>query len=293
MKICLVQYNPCYPRVGILDAYNEIIESYLWGFSALGFTVERRINCFEPLALNIVFGFQIPLQLGLIDTFPENTIFFNLERYAGASLTGTSAHYVAGKYQIWDYSLGNVASWNAVKPKFTAYYAMTAYAPNLEKVPTNPEQDIDVLYYGNLTPDRVASLHSIAGLRKDLSGLSVMTLCNVWGKQRDEFIARAKVIVNFSRGNIFEIVRVSYLLANKKAVLCDYSDELEIEEDLRHGALKFVRTQDIQTACMALVEDDAERQRYAEEGFELFKKRDIRKVIADFFQRDRAEESAR
>jgi hypothetical protein len=285
MKVCLVHYSPCYPKVGILDAYNEIIESYQWGFAASGYSVIRRVNCFDPLALNIVFGFQIPLQLGLIDTFPENTIFFNLERYAGMSLIGTSAQYVASKYQIWDYSLGNVETWNSARPRFPAYYAKTAYAPNLEKVPVNVEQDIDVLYYGNLTPDRVGSLHKIAGLRQDLTGMSVMTLCNFWGTQRDEFISRAKVIVNFSRGNIFEIVRVSYLLANKKAVICDYSAELEIEEDLLHGTLKFVKTQDIHSECQALVADDANRAIYAAQGYELFKKRDIRAVIEGFFGR--------
>ncbi|MCV2357228.1 hypothetical protein LNV09_24045 [Paucibacter sp. B2R-40] len=283
MKICLVQYNPFYPKIGILDAYNEVVESYHWGFAALGHSVDRRVNHFDPEALNIVFGFQIPLQLGLIDTFPENTIFFNMERYAGKSLFGTGAHHVANKFQIWDYSQANVDAWNLLNPKFPAYYAKTAYAPNLEKLPREVEQDIDVLYYGNITPDRFDALHNIAGLRPDLTGLSVMTLCNVWGKQRDEFIARAKVVVNFSRGNIFEIVRVSYLMANRKAVVCDYNDELEIEPDLRAGGLNFVKTADIQAACQALVEDDAKRAAYALQGYELIKRRDIRTVITDFF----------
>ncbi|MCV2360810.1 hypothetical protein LNV08_17695 [Paucibacter sp. TC2R-5] len=283
MKICLVQYNPFYPKIGILEAYNEVVESYHWGFAALGHSVDRRVNHFDPEALNIVFGFQIPMQLGLIDTFPANTIFFNMERYAGKSLFGTGAHHVANKFQIWDYSQANVDTWNLLSPKFPAYYAKTAYAPNLEKIPRGLEQDIDVLYYGNITPDRFDSLHNIAGLRPDLTGMSVMTLCNVWGKQRDEFIARSKVVVNFSRGNIFEIVRVSYLMANRKAVVCDFSDDLEIEADLRGGGLNFVKTADIQAACLALVEDGTKRETYALQGYELIKRRDIRTVITDFF----------
>jgi hypothetical protein len=282
MKVCLVQYNPFYPKVGILDAYNEVVESYHWGFAALGHQVDRRMNHFDPEALNIVFGFQIPLQLGLIDTFPENTIFFNMERYAGQSLAGTAAEYVARKYWIWDYAQGNVDAWNALQPRRPAFYAQTAYAPNLEKVPTSVEQDIDVLYYGNITPDRSESLHKIAALRRDLTGLSVMTLCNVWGKQRDEFIARSKVVVNFSRGNIFEVVRVSYLMANRKAVVCDYTEELEIEPDL-NGVLRFVKTPDILATCQALVEDDAARAAYAAQGYEAIKRRDIRAVIAQAF----------
>jgi len=284
MNVCLVQYNPFYPKVGILDAYNEVVESYHWGFAALGHRVVRRVNSFDPEALNIVFGFQIPLQLGLIDAFPPNTIFFNMERYAGMSLVGTGAHHVANRFQIWDYSQGNVASWNAVMPKFPAYYAQTAYAPNLEKVPAGLTQDIDVLYYGNITADRFDALHKISGLRPDLTGLSVMTLCNVWGAQRDEFIARSKVVVNFSRGNIFEIVRVSYLMANKKAVICDFSDDLQIEDDLRRdNTLRFVRSAELQSACQALVADAAAREAYAAQGYERFKQRDIRQVITGFF----------
>lgn len=279
MKICLVQYNPFHPKVGILDAYNEVVESYHWGFLTLGHQVERRINHFDPEALNLVFGFQIPLQLGLINSFPDNTIFFNMERYAHRDLAGTAAEHVARKYRIWDYSASNVAAWNALNPRVPAYHALTAYAPNLEKVPKGVAQDIDVLYYGNITPDRFEALHQVAGLRPDLTGLSVMTACNVWGRQRDDLIARAKVVVNFSRGTIFEIVRVSYLMANCKAVVCDTSDGLEIEPDLRDGALRFVKTAEIRTACEALVADDAGREAYARQGYDLIRRRDIRDVI--------------
>lgn len=284
MKICLVQYNPIYPKVSMLDAYNEVVESYQWGFAALGHDVIHRINCFDSTALNIVFGFYMPLHLGLIDTFPPNTIFFNMERCTNQLVPGTGAHYVASKYQIWDYSQSNVLRWNTLNPKYPAYYARTSYAPNLEKVPRGVEQDIDVLYYGKVSPDRFDSLQKITGVNTgSLSGLSVVTLCNIWGKQRDDFIARAKVTVNFSNGNTFEVVRVSYLMANKKAVICDYLEEIEIEPDLLHGNPQFVKSSDIQKACQTLVEDDVKRSLYAEEGYELFKQRDIRDVIKGFF----------
>jgi len=283
MKVCLIQYNPAYPKVGLLDAYNEVVETYLWGFAALGYAVERRINCFDADALNIVFGFSIPYQLGLIDTFPANTIFFNLEQYVGKPLVNTSVHYLACKYQIWDYSLGNVACLNALNPKYPVYYAPISYAPVLEKVPAGMEQDIDVLCYGDLTLERGATVRRVATSRSDLTGLSAMILCNVWGKQRDEFIARSKVIASVPRGNIFESVRISYLLANKKAVVCEHRDEMEIEEDFRHGNPIVASVMEFRNTCQALVENDAERTRYAEQGYELFRQRDIRDVIKRFF----------
>jgi hypothetical protein len=283
MRVCLVQYNPTYPKVGLLDAYNEVVETYMWGFAALGYAVERRINCFDSEALNIVFGYSVPYQLGLLDSFPESTIFFNLEQYAGKSLVDTSVHYLVNKFQIWDYSLGNVATLNALNPKYPVFYAQISYAPILEKVPKGLEQDIDVLCYGDLTAERGATVRRVAATRPDLTGLSAMILCNVWGAQRDEFIARSKVVASVPRGNIFEIVRISYLLANKKAVVCEYRDDLQIESDLSQGIPIVASVQEFRSECQALVENDLERGRYAEQGYEIFRQRDIRQVIKQFF----------
>ncbi len=49
------------------------------------------------------------------------------------------------------------------------------------------------------------------------------------------------------------------------------------------NALKFVKPSEVQGACQALVDDDAGRVRYAVECYELFRQRDIRDVITDFF----------
>jgi hypothetical protein len=289
MKICLVQYKPFYPKIGMLDSYNEVVDSLVWGFSALGHEVISRINCIAPGYRNIVFGWHVPLQLKVLDTFPEDTIIYNFERYTNYWQTPsatTAIAYLASKYQLWDYNLNNISILNTLNPKFPPYYAKIAYAPNLEKIPTNVEQDIDVLYYGNYLPYRYDALSKVAETRGDLAGLSVMTLRNFWGKQRDEFIARSKVILNISLANdIFEIVRASYLLANKKAIVCCIHGNGEgyVEDDIRNSPLKFVSTSDVDRACQTLVEDDHARAEYAGECYEMFRQRDIREVIANFF----------
>ncbi len=284
MKICLVEFNLAYPNAGSLSSYNEVVESYYWGFHALGFAVERRVNHHNPEARNIVFGYQIPIQLGLIDTFPSDTIFFNLERLVGVDPNDSWSKTVAGKFQIWDYSHSNAVFWSMLNPAFPVYFAKTSYAPILEKIPQDVPLDIDVLFYGSLTHIRLESLNKISVMRQNLTGLSVCTLSNIYGKQRDDLIARSKVILNFSNGINFEIVRVSYLLANKKAVLCIADgDGVQVEDDLRHGALKFVKTQDVFEVCQAMVDDDEGREKYANAGYEVFKLRDIRDVIGGFF----------
>lgn len=100
MKICLVHYDLVYPKPSMLNAYLEVIESYAWGFASLDYDCERRVNYFDPEALNIVFGFSVPWRLGLIDTFPANTIFFDMERFTGVPLINTNVHYLASKYQL-------------------------------------------------------------------------------------------------------------------------------------------------------------------------------------------------
>ena len=288
MKICLVSFNPFYPKPGMLNSYNEVIESYAWGFAALGHDIKYRINCIDPESRNIVFGLAIPCQLGLIDTFPPDTIFFNMERHKhfdASVLEKSWVYLVANKYQIWDYSPGNVAAINALNPKFPLCYTPLSYAPTLEKLPKDGEQDIDVLYYGMLKmPFRSEILREVGVVGPDFTGLSVMSLTNVWGTLRDEFIARSKVILNISvgEGDIFEIVRVSYLLANRKAVVCVSPDgHDEVEDDLQ-DVLKFVTAEQVHGVCKNLVDDAAAREEYASLCYETFRRRDIRQVITQF-----------
>ena len=111
-----------------------------------------------------------------------------------------------------------------------------------------------------------------------------MCLLGVYGAQRDEFIARSKIIINVSSQVNFEIVRVSYLLANRKAVVCVVDNQkLQIDKDLGNDCLKIVSPNDVYAACEKLLVDDVYRHSYAENCYNIFKKRDIGKVIENFF----------
>ena len=172
-----------------------------------------------------------------------------------------------------------------IPTKFPVYFAKISYAPTLEKVSINVVQDIDFLFYGSISHERLDVLRNITKMRDDLSYPSVVTLTSIYGKQRDDFISRSKVILNISHQINFEIVRVSYLLANKKAVLCvsDY-EGLQVEDDLKNNCLNFVKTEDIFEECEHLLSDDTYRNNYAEHCYQVFKKRDVREVIMEFFK---------
>src|SRR5262249_51468327 len=130
--------------------------------------------------------------------------------------------------------------------------------------------DIDVLFYGGLEERRVRILDA---LRR--AGLKVEGLQGVYGKDRDRYIARAKVALNIHvlPTRIFEIVRVSYLLANGKAVVSEWSPETEIEPDLT-SAMVLVPYDQLVDACVSLVRDEERRRRFEQRGFAVMSARD-------------------
>jgi hypothetical protein len=60
-------------------------------------------------------------------------------------------------------------------------------------------------------------------------------LAGVYREERDRLIARAKVVLNmhYYDARVFEIVRVSYLLSNEKAVVAECGATTTIEPDIR------------------------------------------------------------
>ncbi len=262
------------------------MESLRWGFNDLGFPCTVRKNAYEHGAINILFGWMLQVAMGYIDELPANSILFNLEQYSTIDLRGRYVPTVAAeRFQIWDYSLANIPRWQELNPKYPPYYARVSYSPTLSRIPYRQNEDIDIVYIGSLDPRRSRSLIASCD---SMNRNSLVSLSSVWGAQRDEFISRAKLLLNISNGdsqfNIFEIVRVSYYLANKKAVVCELPDEFDIniEEDMRR-VLRMVPMREFGAVCDELVHDHVARKIYAEECYEVFRQRDVRQVIKEFF----------
>lgn len=271
--------------MNVHDSFMEVIESLWWGFHELGFECTFRLNQLDRDCVNIAFGWVAAFNCGLAHTYPQDTILYNFEQWSGDQLeVNSELQKIADKFQIWDYSLGNIHKWKALNPKYTPYYAKVSFAPNLVKI--NPvEEDIDILYIGSMDAARarkISACQANVGLNRN----SVVTVSGIWGKRRDDFMARSKLLLNLSYPDsphtIFEIVRVSYYLANKKAVVCEYHPALEIEDDMKK-VLKFAKANDIPVVCDDLVHNPEKRRAYAAECFDVFRERDVRDVIKGFF----------
>jgi len=107
-----------------------------------------------------------------------------------------------------------------------------------------------------------------------------MFVFGVYGAERDALIARSKIVVNASayRSRIFEIARVSYLLANAKAVVSLQHPDIAVEADMREAVL-FSPMETIVQDCLALASDDTRRAALEEKGRRAMRARDMREIL--------------
>jgi hypothetical protein len=261
----------------IFHGYDEIIETIRWGLDHLGFEVTYAINRFEPGHTNVFFGAQM-LALDALRRLPASTIIYNLEQISGLTpeQLRESYRYCGEHFQMWDYSEFNLPTWQSFNSARAPVHVPIGYAPILTRIEKPLTQEIDVLFYGGPGGQRLR----IFG---DLCARLVRTVFvhGLYGRSRDELIAKSRIVINvnqYPRYGIFEIARASYLLANSKAVVSDFSETSKIEPDIR-DAVRFCGLDDIVQECVNLLDDDAARTNLEDRGFEIMSARDIRKAL--------------
>jgi hypothetical protein len=136
------------------------------------------------------------------------------------------------------------------------------YAPQLTKI-ASKEEDIDVLFYGNLNKRRINILNPLAA-----EGINLVVQGHLWGAQRDEMIARSKIILNlhYYESKLFEIVRCFYLLANRRFVLSESGQDTEMEAPFTEG-IAFSSYENIVDQVKYFLDNPRERMKVAKKGF--------------------------
>lgn len=227
----------------------------MYGLRALGHDAEIRENSFRPDSKHIVFGGHL---LSADSNLPPGSILYNLEQVS----TGGYGHtdVLAKRYTLWDYAKPNCDEW--AKRGIQAVHVPLGYSPEMTRIKP-AEEDIDVLFYGSMNKRRgmvLTQLHNF--------GLRVVAKINdTYGKDLDAIIARAKVVINihFAEAPIFEAVRVSYLLANKKAVVSEES--MDTYPGVTN-ALAFAPYKDLSKKCQEVLNNGY--RKLAEDGFKAF-----------------------
>jgi hypothetical protein len=267
------------PRMHGLNGYKEVIETVAWGLEQLGHRATYAVNERAAGATNIVFGAQVMPAAALAE-FPPGTIIYNFEQLRDVAVeqirNEIKCYARIPHFTIWDYSAANVPSWRAIG-RHDVKIVPVGYAPILSRIPKAAHQDIDVLLYGLSGERRLQTFHGLSQL-----GLSTLFVSGLYGAARDELISRAKVVLNinlYAQMRIFEIVRVSYLLANKKAVVADLDPKTSLEEDVR-GAVGFSSSlKELLDVCAKLVSNESERHALEERGFACMSRRDIKAIL--------------
>lgn len=246
------------------EAFREIAETIYFGLRSVGADVTWSDQTFVPDRTPIVFGANLvrhPSELS------SNSIVYNLEQLDDSSSWMTEEYLgLLRTHQVWDYSSRNIEELRS-RGVPDARHVPIGYVPELERISDGPK-DIDVLFYGSMNQRRQ---HVVERLRD--AGIEVSTLFGVYGAERDAMIARARVVLNvhFYEAKIFEIVRVSYLLANGCCVLSEDGTD-PIEEEFQ-DAMAFSTYDGLVQRCLGLLGDEPLREQYGRRGRQLMRSR--------------------
>lgn len=254
---------PDYPHA---DALNETIDFFLYSLRTLGCDADRTENELLTAGYNILFCAHL-LGHGTAVGLPANCIVYNTEQIeSGSSFDSAGYRGLLARYPVWDYSARNVEQLAPLLGHGRLHHVPVGYTPELTRIERRDPQDIDVLFYGSLNERRQ---RVIAGIKA--GGARVHCAYGVYGAERDRLIARSRLVLNvhYFPTNIFEMIRVSYLLANRTAVVSERSPESEIVPELE-DAVAFTPYESVVETCLSLLRDDARRQALADSAFERF-----------------------
>jgi hypothetical protein len=264
------------PRMHGPHGYREIIESIHWGLEQLGHEVTYSLNAYQSASTNIVFGAQM-LPLEVLKQLPQDTIVYNFEQGRGLDRKEVrpEVYFIAENFSIWDYSAANMDMWKSLGNE-TPKLVPVGYAPVLSRIPKAKDQDIEIFLYGSVGQKRLNVFQRLSE-----EGYRVLFASGLYGTARDALIARSKIVLNINfidRSRIFEVVRVSYLLANRKAVVAVLDPDTAIESDFSR-CVRSTNPAEVVAACEQLLSNDTLRAELEDSGYEVFAARDIRKIL--------------
>ena len=244
---------------------------------------EALTNTFRTLGHTIGSG-GTTIVLGARGSFPKiagDVIVYNAEQLVGAD--PNELRRVLQDYPIWDYAATNVRTLRAAGLTRVRHVPI-GFDPAMTRIQPASVEDVDVLFYGSLNERRIAVLRELQAAH-----LGVKHLFDVYGAERDAWIARAKVVLNLHYYDrpIFEIFRVSHLLANGKCVVSEGGGSDPELEDFAARATRLVDRTEIVGACHQLVQEEAARRSQAERGRVAFQATSLVESVRRALRADR------
>ncbi len=269
---------PGYRHSGV---FVEVAETLVHAIAACGRQASAAWNTIAPGAIPIILGSNLVGESAVAD-IPRHAVIYNLEQLdAGSPWWHAGLRALVERCETWDYSARNVARLAELGVQRPAVHVPLGVMPQLRRIVPAAEPDIDVLFYGSMSPRRRAALDAIRA-----RGLRVVELFGRYGAERDAFIARAKLVVNIHNhaAQILETVRLSYLLANGVPVVTECDAATTADAGLLE-AIHAVPHDALADACVALVADATARARLREAGLRWADNHPMAPIVAPHLAR--------
>ncbi|WP_250475421.1 hypothetical protein [Caballeronia sp. GAFFF1] len=242
-------------------AFHEVAETLHYALLSMGqdsvMTTEGRLDGRRHIVLGSNLLPHLPLPLA------PDAILYNLEQvHAGSPWITPSLLTLLRRHVVWDYSVANARAF-ATLGVHVGHVVPIGYVPELTRIRFAEARDIDVLFCGSLCERRARVID-----RMRAAGINAVAAFGLYGRPRDRLIARAKLMLNVhSRADsVLEIVRLSYLLANRCAVLSERCADALDEASLAQ-AIAFADYDSLSERAAQLLSSAAERERFARKGF--------------------------
>jgi hypothetical protein len=258
-NICIIQPSQYIHSL----AFIELGELLLYSLQDLGFQAQLQFNQIDPDGRNILIGCHL-LDTKFIQLVPKSTVILNTEQiYADSTDWNGPIFEWTKHFETWDYSERNILKFHELGIGLTRHLKI-GFQKELARIPKAEAQDIDVLFYGSMNERRLSIINDLKA-----AGLKVHTVRGVYGSDRDELISRAKVVLNhhYYQSQIFEIIRVFYLLTNSIAVVGEVNPNSSIDPIYLDGIFASPY-ENLTNSCLRLIKDDVLRKQLENKAFE-------------------------
>ena len=212
------------------------------GLDSLGHDCTLSKNHFDTSRLNLVIGgHQItdPAAVNSIVGSGVPYVMLQSEVIRGGQVNSSGEEHwrrcylplLRGARRVWDWSPETVGELE--KLGIRGDYCELGYHPGMQEIHHKQVKNIDVLWYGSVTPYRQAILEQVAA-----RGVPMHLMFDDVSFYRNDLIARAKIILTLQQyaGNHVPYGRILYAVTNRCLVAGESPDVPHWSEALYEGA---------------------------------------------------------
>jgi hypothetical protein len=227
---------------------------------------QQQTNTVEPGAVNIVVGYHLLGVSAREHLAAHRVILYQLEQLSDREgwFTPDREALLHAALAVWDYSPENLDFLRA-RGISRAMHVPLGYHRRLERIRHRGDasKDIDVLFYGAVNKRRAAVMREIQ------ERLRAEWLFGVYGEERDQYIARSRIVLNlhFYQARILEQVRLTYLLNNRCFVVSEDAEQNPYGDGIVTGPIET-----LPALCERFAGLPEERQATAERGYQTLRR---------------------